>query len=159
MIWQTSSLLKAISKVIQSCLADRTVLTIAHRVDTVLGCDRFYIALVHSCFALWSSSGFLWWRMGALWNPATRTSCCRTVKPGVGWSSLFIDRHKIVDLQVQQICHQQMMHSSNVLNMIFCLRLHNLCYVIIINTIFLKSQNCDKTRSKENMRSLKGSCH
>ena len=38
------SLLKVISKVIQSCLADRTVLTIAHRVDTVLGCDRFYIA-------------------------------------------------------------------------------------------------------------------
>ena len=37
------SLLKVISKVIQSCLADRTVLTIAHRVDTVLGCDRFYI--------------------------------------------------------------------------------------------------------------------
>jgi len=27
-------------KVIQSCLADRTVLTIAHRVDTVLGSDR-----------------------------------------------------------------------------------------------------------------------
>ena len=33
-----------LSQVIQSCLADRTVLTIAHRVDTDLGCDRCYIA-------------------------------------------------------------------------------------------------------------------
>jgi len=32
-----------LQQVIQSCLADRTVLTIAHRVDTVLGCDRVLV--------------------------------------------------------------------------------------------------------------------
>jgi len=32
-----------IQEVIQSCLADRTILTIAHRVDTVLGCDRVIV--------------------------------------------------------------------------------------------------------------------
>ena len=48
-----------ISQVIQSCLADRTVLTIAHRVDTVLGCDRFYIAsplLLYLIFGLLQGS-------------------------------------------------------------------------------------------------------
>ena len=29
--------------VIQQCLGDRTVITIAHRVDTVLGCDRVIV--------------------------------------------------------------------------------------------------------------------
>ena len=29
--------------VIQQCLGDRTVVTIAHRVDTVLGCDRVMV--------------------------------------------------------------------------------------------------------------------
>ena len=29
--------------VIQQCLGDRTVVTIAHRVDTVLGCDRVLV--------------------------------------------------------------------------------------------------------------------
>eukprot|EP00092_Neocalanus_flemingeri_P010518 GFUD01011332.1.p1 GENE.GFUD01011332.1~~GFUD01011332.1.p1 ORF type:complete len:1535 (+),score=298.00 GFUD01011332.1:327-4607(+) len=32
-----------LQEVIQNCLADRTVLTIAHRVDTVLGCDRVFV--------------------------------------------------------------------------------------------------------------------
>jgi len=32
-----------LQQVIQTCLADRTVLTIAHRVDTVLGCDRVLV--------------------------------------------------------------------------------------------------------------------
>jgi len=32
-----------LQQVIQSCLADRTVLTIAHRVDTILGCDRVLV--------------------------------------------------------------------------------------------------------------------
>jgi len=34
---------KQLQEVIQNCLADRTVLTIAHRVDTVLGCDRVLV--------------------------------------------------------------------------------------------------------------------
>merc|ERR1712059_10914 len=34
---------KQLQEVIQHCLADRTVLTIAHRVDTVLGCDRVLV--------------------------------------------------------------------------------------------------------------------
>ena len=64
------ALLKVFSQVIQSCLADRTVLTIAHRVDTVLGCDRFYIAslllfclifglLQGSCDGGWMHCGIL----------------------------------------------------------------------------------------------------
>jgi len=32
-----------VQEVIQTCLADRTVLIIAHRVDTVLGCDRVFV--------------------------------------------------------------------------------------------------------------------
>jgi len=32
-----------VQEVIQSCLADRTILMIAHRVDTVLGCDRVFV--------------------------------------------------------------------------------------------------------------------
>ena len=30
-------------EVVQQCLADRTVITIAHRVDTVLSCDRVLV--------------------------------------------------------------------------------------------------------------------
>ena len=34
---------REIQEVIQECLGDRTVITIAHRVDTVLGCDRVLV--------------------------------------------------------------------------------------------------------------------
>ena len=34
---------RRLQEVIQHCLADRTVLTIAHRVETVLGCDRVLV--------------------------------------------------------------------------------------------------------------------
>ena len=147
-----------ISKVIQSCLADRTVLTIAHRVDTVLGCDRFYIGPLLLCLMVFFR--VLVMEDGCIVESGHPNILLQDSETRCGVKfSILIDRHKIVDFQVQQICNQQMMHSSNVLNMIFCLPRHNLCYVIIINTIFLKSQNCDKTRSKENMRSLKGNCH
>merc|ERR1712107_255309 len=32
-----------VHETIQTCLADRTILIIAHRVDTVLGCDRVFV--------------------------------------------------------------------------------------------------------------------
>ena len=34
---------REMQEVIQQCLGDRTVITIAHRVDTVLGCDRVLV--------------------------------------------------------------------------------------------------------------------
>ena len=34
---------RQLQEVIQQCLGDRTVVTIAHRVDTVLGCDRVLV--------------------------------------------------------------------------------------------------------------------
>ena len=34
---------REIQEVIHQCLGDRTVITIAHRVDTVLGCDRVLV--------------------------------------------------------------------------------------------------------------------
>ena len=34
---------REMQEVIQECLGDRTVITIAHRVDTVLGCDRVLV--------------------------------------------------------------------------------------------------------------------
>ena len=34
---------REMQEVIQQCLGDRTVIIIAHRVDTVLGCDRVLV--------------------------------------------------------------------------------------------------------------------
>ena len=34
---------RVMQEVVQQCLGDRTIITIAHRVDTVLACDRVLV--------------------------------------------------------------------------------------------------------------------